>query len=402
MLEVLLDNSEFPRICPICGEITHKKLCIRDKVKTFSERTISGDFVKSLDEMNLLKNSEILSTSKLGYDLRTAMDLIKNKSRFIQETDIFFNSIEKVTKPKIMIFSRDHRNYSEIFLDAFEKFASDSGIESIVVDGFIPTTVSLYFGGLISKSEKSKVTVLHSTASHNPPNYNGIKISSGKFKGDIFEKELDFIKQIKSEVVLENYSNWVCLLNKFSNEVTFDLVNGAANLIMPRLAKKMYPRATFMNNQLLADFGGMKPEPKISVDWNGFGFAFDGDADRSAMYFKSKMVLFSKFLAGMTREGLFKDKKVVSDQRTPPQIVNYLESLGVKVIVGSIGRPNQQVIAQKENAMWFEENWHSGGYAVNDERFQWSEAPFAVAYWLDKLTIPIEKILKGDPKYEQK
>ena len=46
----------------------------------------------------------------------------------------------------------------------------------------------------------------------------------------------------------------------------------------------------------------------------------------------------------------------------------------MKVILGDVGRTNQERIAMENRAMWCEENWHSGGYVIKDIRFYWPEA----------------------------
>jgi len=136
------------------------------------------------------------------------------------------------------------------------------------------------------------------------------------------------------------------------------------------------------------------------VRWTGLGVAFDGDADRAPFYVNSKMIFFSRFLSGMIKEGLVKEKKVVIDQRTAPSMVDFLKGHGVKVILGDIGRTNQAELANHHNALWFEENWHTGGYPVNGMRFAWDDAIYATCFWFDKLTVPISQVLSDVPDFE--
>jgi len=118
------------------------------------------------------------------------------------------------------------------------------------------------------------------------------------------------------------------------------------------------------------------------------------------MYHGGKQVFFSRFLAGMVKEGFFDEKKVIVDQRTPPSVIEFLKSFGLKTIMGCIGNTLQAELSRKHNALWFEENWHNGGYRVGGGSFFWGVAPFSVAFWLGKMKAPIEKVLDGVPDFQ--
>jgi phosphomannomutase len=398
MLSLPADDQSTPRICPVCGEEVESTLCKKDGARTFSLKSVAGRFVQLRAERGKLSTSELLGASKMGYDLRIDFSKVSDERAFKRDLELYLSALEDVHKPKLVVFSRDHRRKGELMQDVFDCW--DASAEKSVVYGQLSTTMSAYLGALLAKQEGKKVLALQATASHNPAEYNGIKAHGGRFKRAIFPGELEVSKQLDGEAVTESYVRWCTGFPPYGGEVTLDLLNGAANFCVPQIASKLFPNATLFNDSALPDFGGLKPEPKLFVGWTGFGAAFDGDADRAPFYLDSKVVFFSRFLAGMAKAGLVKEKKVIADQRTPPHVINFIEEQGIKVVVGNIGNTNQVALSEKEDALWYEENWHSGGYPVKGKRFHWGEAPFAVAFWLSRLSVPVDKLLEGVPAFD--
>lgn len=399
MLSIPADGLDKHRICPACGCEIDSKICKKDGVSTFAADSVAGEFVRMRMERGNLPGSELLGASKFGYDLRIDFAKVEDMRGLSKDLVTYFGALEAVNKPKIIVFSRDQRNYGKFIQEAFEAYAKESSAEIATVFTPVCTTMTPYLGAMFSFHEKKKVMALHATASHNPSNYNGIKAHAGKFGENIFPDKIEYSKQVDGAKVLDSYVKW-CTRSPYEGDITFDLANGAAAIPLPKLIARLYPNAKVFNDKLLPDFGGTRPEPGWFSGWPGFGVAFDGDADRCPFYKDSKMLFFSRVLAGMVKEGLVKEKRVVADQRTPPHVVQFLEEHGIKVVLGMIGNTNQVTLSEKEDALWFEENWHSGGYAINGKRFPWGEAPFAVTFWLDKLKVPVDKLLEGVPSFE--
>ncbi|MBR9680736.1 MAG: hypothetical protein GOU98_02835 [Candidatus Altiarchaeota archaeon] len=400
MLPISTDMPGKNRICPTCACEVSSDICVKDKVKTFFVDSVAGKFVKLRAEYGSPGTSELLKSSKFGYDLRTNMDGITDKRAFDLDIQTYIRALSEVVKPKVLVFSKDHRDSGDLLQAAFETFAKESGLEYGVVYGHIPTTPSFFVAASIAYQTKKSVLSLQATASHNPPNYNGIKAMGGSYTHNIYPKHVEFSSQMKSEDVIDAYLDWCTRFKPYEKEITFDMNNGAGATIIPKIASKLYPKASLFNDKLLADFGGKTPEPGWFVGWTGLGVAYDGDADRAPFYNDSKMIFFSQFLAGMIKEDLVGERKVIADQRTPPSLIDYLTDQGVKISVGDIGRTNQAEISKKNNAFWYEENWHTGGYPVGKTRFFWDDAIYATCFWLDKLNVPIEKLLEGVPTFE--
>lgn len=162
------------------------------------------------------------------------------------------------------------------------------------------------FAGLKLKSNKT----LFVTASHLPPEWNGLKIYYGD--GDPFsEREIEELKNkvisIKEEKIVsvkqdfekisvkEEYSNF--LLNKFSGiqdnnlKIVIDCGNGSMSLATPEIFRKLGFEVEELYCQPDPNFPNRTSEPtlestkdlreKVKKGKADFGVAFDGDGDRA-------------------------------------------------------------------------------------------------------------------------
>jgi phosphomannomutase/phosphoglucomutase len=152
------------------------------------------------------------------------------------------------------------------------------------------------------------------TASHNPPQYNGMKVV-GKDGVEISresEKEIEAIYYEKSYKkadwrsigrsgretrVIENYVGGIMSqvdINKirdFRPAIVMDIGNGAQAFAAPYLCERLGCKVITMNGQPDGNFPGRGPEPTpanlkdlcdaVRVYKASFGVAYDGDGDRS-------------------------------------------------------------------------------------------------------------------------
>jgi phosphomannomutase/phosphoglucomutase len=152
------------------------------------------------------------------------------------------------------------------------------------------------------------------TASHNPPEYNGIKVvwNDGielsreqeiKIENIFFNDKMTYVKWDKlgktSEIVgivdeyieaIKKHVNATMITKKHYN-VVVDAANSVGNLTAPRLLRELGCRVTSLNGNIDGTFPGRLPEPRpenledlaLTVEAVGadLGIAYDGDADRS-------------------------------------------------------------------------------------------------------------------------
>ena len=152
------------------------------------------------------------------------------------------------------------------------------------------------------------------TASHNPPEYNGIKViwSDGielsrdqeiKIENIFFEDKMVYTRWDKlgktNEIVgiIDEYIGAIkklvdaARITKKHYHIVVDAANSVGNLTGPRLLRELGCRVTTINGNIDGTFPGRLPEPRpenledlaltVRAKSADLGIAYDGDADRS-------------------------------------------------------------------------------------------------------------------------
>ena len=152
------------------------------------------------------------------------------------------------------------------------------------------------------------------TASHNPPEYNGIKVvwNDGielsreqeiEIENMFFEEKMEYAdwdkigKTSELQGIIDDYIEAikqhvnVAGITKKHFHVVVDAANSVGNLVAPRLLRELGCKVTTINGNIDGTFPGRLPEPRpenlndlaLTVKAVGadFGVAYDGDADRS-------------------------------------------------------------------------------------------------------------------------
>ena len=209
---------------------------------------------------------------------------------------------EKVKKPKILI-GKDTRASSNMLESALAAGLCSTGADVILV-GFVPTPAVAFLVNYIGADAGVMIS-----ASHNPCEYNGIKLfnSSGFKLPDYIEDKIEELIEndsvidlpiggnvgsiYKREDYIENYINH--LLSTVDTDfnglkIAVDCSNGSASYIAERLLKKLgadcymlhaKPNGTNINSECGST--DMRDLIKFVNGHNlDLGIAFDGDADR--------------------------------------------------------------------------------------------------------------------------
>ncbi len=190
-----------------------------------------------------------------------------------------------------------------------------------VVAGLTSTGCTVFFAGMAPTPALQYAIRNHSmnggiiiTASHNPPEYNGIKViwndgieiskeQETEIENIYFENKAEFAEWdklgAKHEIAMVN-EEYVEAIKKHVNtseiaekkyHVVVDAANSVGSLAAPRLLREIGCKVTTINANIDGTFPGRLPEPRpenlqdlaITVKAVGadLGVAFDGDADRS-------------------------------------------------------------------------------------------------------------------------
>jgi phosphomannomutase / phosphoglucomutase len=200
---------------------------------------------------------------------------------------------------KSMNLSGDVRNTTPKLKELLARGVLSTGIDVIDI-GILPTPLNYY--SLFKRDVDAGVQI---TGSHNPPEFNGFKLSyqkkaffgehiqeirklieaddfetgKGKFSEDTRIRE-EYLEEITSGITLER-----------SLKVVLDSGNAAGGLVGPDLFKRLGAEVTEMYCEIDPTFPNHHPDPTVeknvkdlmelmSTGKYDVGFAFDGDADR--------------------------------------------------------------------------------------------------------------------------
>ena len=262
-------------------------------------------------------------------------------------------------KPTILI-GRDTRNSGSLVTLGVSSGAIQGGAKVIDV-GIIPTSGVAY---LTKKLECDFGVVI--SASHNPPEFNGIKVfdKNGYKLLDEKENELEkkFIKSnLKDNSEIGSYSYFTSFVNCYINylvslgcnlqglKIVLDASNGASFSIAPKVFKKLGAHVFATNcknngDKINYNCGSLYPEVlkrnvlKFKAD---IGFAFDGDADRIVAVDRFGNILDGdKILYILAKYYKLQNedlKNVVGTSHTNMGIENALNNLDINLIRADVG-----------------------------------------------------------------
>jgi phosphomannomutase/phosphoglucomutase len=199
---------------------------------------------------------------------------------------------------------RDNRPSGDALRDALVEGLTGAGV-SVVDIGVVPTPL-LYW----SLHHLSVVGGIQITGSHNPPEYNGFKLSFGResLHGRDIQHLLQLIQRnaapvgatpggVRHESVVDRYvADVAARIGPLSRpmKVVYDCGNGAGALVAPQLMRALGLDAVGLFTESDGTFPNHHPDPTVPENLRDLvaavrregaeiGLAFDGDADRIGM-----------------------------------------------------------------------------------------------------------------------
>lgn len=265
-----------------------------------------------------------------------------------------------ISKNKQIIIARDTRPSGKIVLHNFCKGVTDAGCNVFDL-GIFPTPAI----SVLTPILKADYGVVIS-ASHNPANYNGIKIFD-KNGVKLNEREEDIIVEMLNKSQTKNAVKGIFRKNKNGKnlyeqfllnagtdlsglKVVLDCCYGASFCVAPKVFNLLNAnvitinaknRGKFINNNCGALYPQKLAETVKKTKAN-VGFAFDGDADRViACDEKGNLIdgdkilfIFAKYLK---ENNLLKNNMVVGTVLTNIAIENELKKMGVELLRSKVG-----------------------------------------------------------------
>ncbi len=297
-------------------------------------------------------------------------------------------------RPKRAVIGRDIRSSSENLNDAAIKGLIEGGAD--VTDIGLISTDGLYFA--VGKYEFDCGIMI--TASHNPPEYNGMKICekeavplSGDGKLGEIKKNIEnnsFVRSaepgaVANKDIMADYIAHVLSFVDVSRikpfKIVIDAGNGMAGMIIPEVFKKLPCELIPMYFELDGNFPNHPASPiepenvadlKLKIKETGadLGAAFDGDADRVFLIDENSKTLGGDMVTALVSKALLKKNPgstVLYNLICSKSVPEAVSQMGGKAIRTRVGHALIKPLMKKHNAVFGGE--HSGHFYFRDNWF---------------------------------
>ena len=298
-------------------------------------------------------------------------------------------SLAAYYKEGSILVGRDGRNSNNIMFNIVTAVLNSNGLDTVDA-GVLPTPCLQY----ATKKNQYEGGIMI-TASHNPPEYNGVKpiandgvelsredesVVEQIFENKSFISSRTLGRNFKEEMIVDDYIDDVLKLvnvdkiKKRKFKVTMDLGNGVQAIVAPQLAKKLGCTVITVNGTVDGNFPGRGSEPTPSnlsllsfiakETKSDIGAAYDGDGDRSIFCDEQGIVHWGDKTGTLLAKYLISDKhpkaKIVCPVNTTHILTKIAEDNGSEIIhtkVGSVEVSREMV--KKDAIIGMEEN---GGF----------------------------------------
>lgn len=288
---------------------------------------------------------------------------------------------------------RDMRTDSVELTEAFIDGLVEQGREVLDI-GMVTTDMSYFAVGQYDLAGAAMIT-----ASHNPGQYNGIKLTAA---GVVQLSETGGLKAIREAVEKGEYkkadgegkkleknilTDWVEHCLRFTGgelkplKIGVDAGNGMGSVPIPKLQDLtpleisglyMELDGTFPNHPANPILPGAMDDLITLVQRNelDLGVAFDGDGDRAFFVDETGTPVSATEIAGLLTSTFLKENPkstVVANVVIGDVVGETVEALGGKLIVSRVGHSFMQQVMREENALFGAE--HSGHFYYRDNFF---------------------------------
>ena len=309
---------------------------------------------------------------------------------------------------------RDGRVSGESLLSSLSSSLSNYGIN--VENIGLSTTPLLYFA---AKKNKNKSGIMI-TGSHNPKNYNGVKLVindkpvSGTEIYELIHKKKNFSDipgkvnfiDVKDQYISEVLKN-INLEGKKKIKVVIDCGNGAAGCIAPRLYNDLGCEVVELFSEVDGSFPNHHPDPgkienlkelisTVKSTKADLGLAFDGDGDRVGLVTEKGEVVFpDKILMMMSKEILKKHKgPIIFDVKCTNSLPEIIKKYGGIPIMSPTGHFHIKNGIKKHNPLLAGEM--SGHIFFNDKWYGFDDGHYSGARIIELMSISKKSISSID------
>lgn len=271
---------------------------------------------------------------------------------------------------KKVAVGRDCRPSSEDFSAALTEGIISEGVG--VVDIGLVSTPMMYFS--IFNMDLGGGAIV--TASHNPPQYNGLKLCMGKsamFGNDIRalahapeSKPSSVCGSVETADIGERYADFLCggVSVESGIEFAYDCGNGTGGIAAPLVFEKLGLKADGIFTEPDGTFPNHHPDPSVEENLADlinavrggdalFGMAFDGDADRLGVVDGAGAVVRGDMLTLIFALDICSRKrgaKIIGDVKCSGTLFDLARSAGAEAIMWKTGHSLMKKKLADENA----------------------------------------------------
>jgi phosphomannomutase/phosphoglucomutase len=312
---------------------------------------------------------------------------VVNKELTVETAIRIGTAIGTFFKSGELIVGYDARTSGPVLAKAVVSSLNATGCD-VLFAGMAPTP-ALQHAVKIQKADGAVII----TASHNPPEYNGIKvvwkdgielsreqetrIESIFFKEDIHYREWNNLGTTRNLYgVIDDYTEAIkkhvnaLEIKKNQYHIVIDPANSVGSLAAPRLFRELGCKVTTINANIDGTFPGRLPEPRpenlkdlaITVKAVGadLGVAYDGDADRAIFVDENGEVHWGDKTFALVEKHFLKnnpDEKIVTPVSSSSLIKDIADSHNGEIIWTKVGSIIvSQTMKEEKSRLGGEEN----------------------------------------------
>jgi phosphomannomutase/phosphomannomutase/phosphoglucomutase len=282
-------------------------------------------------------------------------------------------------KPKRVIVGRDIRLSSQELCESLTKGLLESGVD--VYDIGLCGTEVVYFATFDAKMDGGIMV----TASHNPPDYNGMKFvrqESRPISGDTGLKEIqkiaeadNYTKPMKIGVrheldvgqrYIEHLRSYLDVAKLKRLRVVVNAGNGGAGLVVDRLEQYLPFEFIKINHAPDGSFPNGVPNPMLednrkstlaAIRKHGadLGVAWDGDYDRCFLFDETGAFIEGYYIVGLLASVFLKREpgaRIVHDPRLTWATLDMVQSLGGTAVLSKSGHAFMKDVMRAADAAY--------------------------------------------------
>ncbi|ASQ45611.1 phosphomannomutase/phosphoglucomutase [Legionella clemsonensis] len=314
-----------------------------------------------------MEDLEVIKTASLGifrsYDIRGVVGKYLNRNTYFTLGLVIGTELQELYKEDCILVCRDSRESSEAFSQALAYGLSLAGVRVINI-GCLPTPLLYFAMNFLNCSSGVMVT-----ASHNPINYNGLKVIlsgnnyHGELLGNLYHRIVQqrYCMQSSSTVVIDHPTDEliahyikavkkdVRLTRKF--RVVVDCGNAVAGKVAPQLLMALGCEVIPLFCEVKTTFTNHHPDPALEENLKDLsrvvreenadlGVAFDGDGDRLGVVDnQGRIINADKLLLAFSAALLAQrsDVAVVFDVKCSQQLSDYITEHHGKAVMTKTG-----------------------------------------------------------------